>query len=427
MKTLKNILNLLPICCLLSACSPEELKFNGLNEQITVTTTEVTAITQTTASSGVQVSAAFSEEVLRKGICWATIKDPTTNNTFSNAANGSGIAALNMTSLNSGTIYYVRAYAVTSRETIYGNARSFTTPAYQASTISTTAIASIGQTSATSGGTITAAGGGTITARGICWNTTGSPTTSNNYTSDGTGTGTFSSTLNNLTAGTTYYVRAYALNQAGTAYGNQVSFTTSPVTLATLTSPSISGITQTGANSSATVSSAGGGTVSAYGICWNTTGSPTISNSRTIDGSGTGAFSSLLGGLAAGTTYYVRSYATNQAGTAYSTQASFNTSPVQLATLTSASISNITKTSATGTASVTADGGGTVTAKGLCWSSSTSSPTITSSIYATSGSGTGTISISMTGLVTGTTYYVRSFATNAAGTAYGSVVSFRTL
>lgn len=92
--------------------------------------------------------------------------------------------------------------------------------------IATTSISNITQTSAISGGNISSDGGATISARGICWSTTPAPTTANNKTSDGTGTGSFTSSITALSASTKYYVRAYATNSAGTAYGNEVSFST---------------------------------------------------------------------------------------------------------------------------------------------------------------------------------------------------------
>src|ERR1035437_587115 len=92
-------------------------------------------------------------------------------------------------------------------------------------TITTTAASAITATTATSGGNITSDGGSTITARGVCWNTSAGPTVANSKTIDGTGTGVFASSVTGLTAGT-YYIRAYATNSAGTAYGNEIIFTT---------------------------------------------------------------------------------------------------------------------------------------------------------------------------------------------------------
>jgi uncharacterized protein (TIGR02145 family)/uncharacterized repeat protein (TIGR02059 family) len=93
-------------------------------------------------------------------------------------------------------------------------------------TLTTTAVTSIALTTAVSGGNITSDGGGAITARGVCWATTANPTISNNITTNGTGPGSFTSNLSGLLVGTTYYIRAYATNSAGTAYGNQLIFNT---------------------------------------------------------------------------------------------------------------------------------------------------------------------------------------------------------
>ena len=95
-------------------------------------------------------------------------------------------------------------------------------------TVTTATITNIDKTTATGGGNVTADGGATVTARGICWSTSQNPTSAGDHTTDGTGTGSFTSAMTGLTANTTYYVRAYATNSAGTAYGEQVSFTTLP-------------------------------------------------------------------------------------------------------------------------------------------------------------------------------------------------------
>lgn len=94
------------------------------------------------------------------------------------------------------------------------------------SKVTTNNIVSITQTTAKGGGNVTSDGGLAVTARGVCWNTTGNPTIENDKTEDGSGTGTFTSSITGLTPNTPYYVRAYATNSQETAYGNEVSFTT---------------------------------------------------------------------------------------------------------------------------------------------------------------------------------------------------------
>lgn len=101
-------------------------------------------------------------------------------------------------------------------------------------TITTSAITNITQTTATGGGNVINAGSSTVTARGVCWSTSHNPTISGNHTTNGTGTGNFTSNITGLTANMTYYVRAYATNSAGTAYGSEVSFTTSATSTYTI-------------------------------------------------------------------------------------------------------------------------------------------------------------------------------------------------
>ncbi len=92
--------------------------------------------------------------------------------------------------------------------------------------VSTNEATAVTNTTATSGGVISSDGGATVTARGVCWSTSQTPTIADNKTSNGTGAGSFTSAITGLTANTTYYVRAYATNSAGTGYGSAVSFIT---------------------------------------------------------------------------------------------------------------------------------------------------------------------------------------------------------
>ncbi|MBE0674256.1 MAG: fibrobacter succinogenes major paralogous domain-containing protein [Bacteroidales bacterium] len=193
--------------------------------------------------------------------------------------------------------------------------------------VSTAGVSEITQTTAASGGNVTGDGGTEVTARGVCWNTSENPTTTNSKTSDGKGEGAYVSSMTQLTPGTKYYIRAYSINEAGTGYGNQLSFTTGAIVLATLSTTAVTSITETTAVSGGNITSDGGGTVTAKGVCWSSTSqTPTTADSKTTDGSGTGAFTSNIAGLSPGTDYYVRAYATNSAGTSYGNMVNFPTS-----------------------------------------------------------------------------------------------------
>lgn len=93
-------------------------------------------------------------------------------------------------------------------------------------TISTTEVTEITEASAMSGGTISNDGGSLVTARGVCWSTNQTPTVDDNVTVDGSGAGTFVSSIDNLQPNTNYFLRAYATSSAGTGYGSTMTFTT---------------------------------------------------------------------------------------------------------------------------------------------------------------------------------------------------------
>jgi len=397
----------------------------------TLSTVAASTIGNKTAVSGGDISSDGGATITARGICWSTTTGPTVAlTTKTSDGTGAGIFTSNITGLTALTTYYVRAYATNSVGTAYGDEISFTTIANPTAPVLSTVVATaIGSTTATSGGNITSDGGAAVTARGVCWSTKSGPTTAlTTKTSDGTGTGTFASNITGLTAFTTYYVKAYATNLVNTVYGNEINFTTgaNPV-LPTLSTTAASAITTTTATGGGNITSDGGATVTARGVCWGTTSGPTIAlTTKTSDGTGAGTFASNITGLTAFTTYYVRAYATNSVGTVYGNEINFTTGAgAGLPTLTTTAASAITTTTATGGGNITSDGGATVTARGICWSTS-SSPTVALTTKVSNGTGTGAFTGSMTGLVAGTTYYVRAFATNSAGTAYGNELSFTT-
>ncbi len=404
---------------------------------------------------------------------------------------------------------------------------STTTP-----TVSTTSVSNVTQTSATSGGNVTSDGGATVTARGVCFGTSTSPTISGPHTTDGSGIGTFTSTISDLTSNTTYYIRAYATNSVGTAYGSQVSFTTSsgfvcgtsitithvagnvaPVTktvsYGTVTNipgePTKCWITsnlgsdhQATAVNDATEASAGwywqfnlkqgykhDGTTRTPNTTWITSinensdwttvndpcaielGSgwriPTSAEWTNVDVAGAwanwngpwssdlklhaaghlGSISGSLSNRGTDGNYWSSTQNTSNSGwdlgfyngdcglpSDYKTYGfplrclkdagSSTTTP----TVTTTAVTSIMQTSATSGGNVTSDGGTTVTARGVCWSTTTN-PT-TSNSKTLDGSGTGVFVSAISGLQSNTTYYVRAYATNSNGTSYGNQLTFTT-
>ena len=410
-------------------------------------------------------------------------------------------------------------------------------------TVTTTAITAITQTIATSGGNVTTDGGAAVTARGVCWSTSQNPTTDNSKTTDGTGTGSFTSSLTGLIANTPYYVRAYATNSQGTTYGNEVTFTTSNNSNNIIFNPNLTygSITDidgnvyktiqigsqtwmaenlrttkyndgtaiqnvfsqsewaalnTGAyvwynHDQLTYSKTYGALYNWYAVNseklapegwhvpteeeWNTLidylGNNLVAggqmkeegsihwNSPNIDASNMSGFSALPGGLrfdeSSDDFYYMGEYGYWWSSTESSSSTAWihtigngsgsipyssfpktfglsvrcvldndDNQDIILPEIVSENISNITQSSATGGGIVISDGGATVTARGVCWSTS-SNPT-TANSKTTNGTGTGSFTSSLTGLTSNTPYYVRAYATNSQGISYGNQVSFTT-
>jgi uncharacterized protein (TIGR02145 family) len=390
----------------------------------TLITTDASGITQTTVTSGGSVSNDGGATITERGIVYGTSTDPTTSDTKVASGSETVSFSVNITSLTPNTTYYIRSYAINSAGTGYGNNITFQTTVPVIPSLTTREIINISNITATSGGSITNNGGSAVSAKGICWSTSPNPTISDSKTTDGTGTATFASFMTGLSASITYYVRAYATNSTGTGYGNQQTFTSSSTsnTLPEVISNSVSSLTTIQATLNADVSSQGGGAVTERGAVWNTVGNPTVNSNRVPSGSGTGVYTVNLTGLIAGSNYYARAYAINNFGISYGDEIPFTTL-IGLATLTTNNVIYFSTNASSG-GNITDNGGSTVTSRGVVWSTSPN-PTISDN-KTSDGSGIGTYGSSMTALSPGTTYYVRSYATNSMGTAYGNEISFTT-
>jgi hypothetical protein len=404
----------------------EELSFT--TRALTVpalTTLTVSNITDSTAFSGGEITDDGGTPILARGVCWALTADPTTAGACANEGVGTGSFIALMTGLPSNTTHHVRAFATNAQGTSYGQDLSFSTILLPLATVTTSAPTAISHTSASGGGTVVSDHGAPVTSRGICWATTPAPTRAGTCSTEAGGLGAFTAGMTGLAAGTTFYVRAYAVNGGGTSYGNEVSFITVGLSVPVLTTRAVIGISSNLAGSGGVISSDGGSPITAKGICWSLNPSPTIANSKTTDGAGAASFSSTMTGLNPLTTYYVRAYATNALGTAYGSELGFTTTdlvtPGPTVPVVGTSTTAITGSSTASSGGyVSNDGGSTVTARGVCWSAS-QNPTLADSCATEGGTGVGYFSSTITGLSgCGIVYYVRAYATNATGTAYGN-------
>ena len=475
----KLSLFLVTLTMILFSCKPEI-------EKPTVATKSVGEITKTTATVSGDVTSDGGAEVTERGVCWNSDGAPTILDSRTKDGTGIGSFTSNLSDLTPQTTYYVRTYATNEAGTAYGEEKTFTTLADEPEqpgdepeqpgdepeqpgdepeqpgdepeqpgdepeqpgdepeqpekpedpkglpVVITGEVNGIGLTYAYCDGEVISSGDAAVVARGVCWNTTGNPTFSDAYTTDGSNIGEFESKLENLVPNTQYYVRAYATSAKGTAYGEEVTFTTLAKLLPEVTTGEVTDITVSSANCGIEVTFNGNVAVISRGICWSTSQNPTIEDNFTSNVYYNGDYNSgdyfaKMTDLEHNTTYYVRAYATNEVGTAYGEEVSFTTVEKLLPTVITGEVTNITVSSAKCVGEVTSDGNGTVTAYGHCWST-TPNPTIEEN-DGTEGSGKIAVPFtsSMTNLEHNTTYYVRAYATNEIGTAYGEEVSFTTL
>lgn len=289
----------------------------------TISTAEVTSITEMTAVGGGIISTDNGSMITARGVCWSTSPNPTIkDNKLLDTGDGPGTFYCNLTGLNPITTYYLRAFATNAGGTAYGEQEVFITKAFELTTIPPSFITA---TSAISGGLVSFdSDRPDAISRGVCWSTFPNPSSSDNRTWDGVGKGSFTSTLNGLKPFTTYYLRAFVRNINGTEYGNELNFTTQNGVIS-IETDAASSITTTTVTFSGAISGDGGSQITERGFCWSKTSNPTITDTKAAVGNGTGSFTKDISGLDANSIYYVRAYATNSFGTVYGNEQNFTT------------------------------------------------------------------------------------------------------
>ena len=358
-----------------------------------------------------------------------------------------------LSGLSPATTYFVDLYGTVGATTYYGTPTSFTTAAVL-TVVTTTPATSITKTAATLHGTVNAHGDPNVHTVAFCYSTT-SFTTGNcssasgevtTAASPGTATGTSATAqslgLSSLASGTTYYFELEATNSAGTTYpGGVQSFTTANTP--TVTTASATAVTASGASLHGSVNANGDPNVTTIEFCYQTAsfttgncaGALVAATPATASGTSPTTEGTTLSGLADATTYYVELEATNSLGTVtYGGVVSFTTGTIAVST---GSATSITKTAATLHGTVNANSDPSVTAIEFCYSTTSFTTgncagapgevTTASSPGTASGTSATAQSLGLTGLSSGTTYYVELEATNSAATVvYGGVVSFTT-
>lgn len=294
--------------------------------------------------------------------------------------------------------------------------------------LKTAEVSTIKEQSASFGGNIINDGGAEIELVGVCWGTEDNPTFANLKKFCKSGNINFNCYVFDLIPETYYHVRAFAINRAGTAYGNEVHFRTNRIVAPGIT-------TTIDTLSLGFVTAKVGGKISGYdktpildkGVCWSTAEYPLINNNRDSFGAGSGSFTDYIAYLQPGAFHYLRAYAVTVAGTDYGNEIQFKTRALPAIT-----VSEITSTTARVGGKLTISDPYDLDIIGICYGP-TEAPTINGhSVPLRDIMGNdGTFYYTLKDLTPGTWYYVRSYFfeidwDDSVFTAYGNVVAFIT-
>ena len=231
-----------------------------------------------------------------------------------------------LTGLSPNRTYYICAYAVNEKGTAYGEIVSFktTTGDMKVPTLAKVTITGIDTQGATLQSSVTDNGKSSVTGCGFCWSTSPDPTTDNETIACDPSNPTFGTKLSGLKDNTLYYVRAYATNEIGTSYSETAEFTTKAIKLPEWGTISVSNVTRSQARVSGTLVSDGNSPITEMGICWSTHPESTPYDEKQICSTGS-TIQTQVSNLQPETTYYLRAYAQNSKGMAYSNEVSFTT------------------------------------------------------------------------------------------------------
>lgn len=386
----------------------------------TLTTSDVKNILITTCLAGGNISYDGGKPVLDRGVCLSLSPNPTIQDIRIQIGQGEGDYGIVITKLKPFTSYFIRAYAINEIGISYGNELSFKTQDYRPVGLRTLDPESIQIFEATLGGETIDAGGGEITQRGICLSRNPAPTIDDiHFASSSNGMGTYKIVVTALTENTKYYVRAYAKNEKGYAYGEEKTFQTQDIRLPKVETSAVSNETFSSANISGKLLDDGGVPIIEQGFCYSKQPNPDINDAIAISPN----LNLFLKNLEDGTTYYVRAFAKNRKGIGYGETISFKTIAYTYAEVFTHEITTYTTNSAEVNGKVINEGNTTVTERGICLSTNRN-PTINDTKGAT-GSGAGSFGYTFRSLSEGQVYYARAYAMNQKGVSYGEERSVR--
>lgn len=405
----------------------KKIAVGPLSEYVTFGKPVVDSYVSSTKKAGLSVSFSAYEgvEVTSAGICYGesgTLSMENSSYVLADKIGQDYISAM-IEGLVPGKQYYVRAFVKDGENIAY--AATAPVNVYAVPEVKTLELKKITDCTAHIYAEVVDDCGKNIEERGFVWaEGDTNPTITSSRKSVPGQTGAFDAEIDGLKANTLYSVRAYAENAEGTAYGETLHFTTA-VALPVVVTERVDDVTSSSAMVYAKVTDDGGETVSGFGVLLGTSSDIDPDTAQKFSASGSSSsFSVKVTGLTRKTRYYVQAYVTNSAGTAYGKAIELETMS-ELPVVSTVSVTDITDVSAKSGGNITDDGGDKITARGVVWGK-TSEPVIENDAKSADGTGTGRYASDITGLTYETKYYVRAYAVNSAGTAYGEAVQFTT-
>jgi hypothetical protein len=399
-------------------------------------------ITTNSAKLQGSISSKGTYDITEYGICWsATNANPTTADT--KASKSGNITTFPTTytvdaiNLQPNTTYNFRAYVISNGVTSYGGALNFKTSSIVQPGIKTDGSNNITFNAAKLQGTVTSQGTFNVAEYGICWSSTNaSPTTNDSKASKSGNITNFPSTYTvdatNLQPNTTYNFRAYVISNGVVSYGNALTFKTLAVTQPSVTTGGASGITVNSAKLQGNITALGSYPISEYGICWSTNNqNPSVADTKSSKSGNVSsvpnAFTVDATNLSAITLYYYRAYVISNGVITYGNAMSFRTLPVTLPTVTTGDyvIQNSSAVTLKGT--VNTKGSYDISEYGICWSSTSRTPTVSDAKSFKSGnpaSFPASYSVEATNLNNAVTYYYRAYVIANGVVTYGNVLNF---
>lgn len=277
------------------------------------------------ANCGGMITGDGGAEITSRGICWSTHPNPTiSDDTTLNLGEKHHLTAL-MQDLTPSTSYYVRAYAINSAGTGYGEVISFSTLKGSLAEVLTLEPEEVYSVMAKVSGNVVSDGELTISGRGICWNTEPMPTSHHNKVTIPGGSGLFSANIQGLSPGTVYYIRAYAINNIGIAYGNQIILTTPPSEPEPdVVTGEVEILNHWVVTVPVSINRSESLPIVERGVCYSTSPLPTINDLLRIGPQNKDDFTLELY-VVHNTTYYLRAFARTMLTTTYGNQAVFTT------------------------------------------------------------------------------------------------------